>query len=124
MKNLKMKEILEILAKQEQLLRHLSYLTKEMLKDGEINSKDIPNIILFVKDLYTIINNQMDLEIAQIQQMLPKLVKHLLEHFGDNKEWNNTQIKTIEQVIDASVELLFFTSGMVSNNSNRCCKIF
>ena len=109
------KKVLQcLLDKQESLFRHLQYLAQEILKDREINSNDIPNLILFVKDLYAFICNireELNMEIHFIQFMLPTFVKKLVKYLA--KSWKEDQMVVLENIVDASVLLLFYATDMV-----------
>jgi hypothetical protein len=103
-----------LLEKQGNLFRHLQRLVEEILKDGEINSKDIPNLILFVKDLYAFmctVKEELDLEIHYIQDILPTLVKKIIKYFAI--DWNEEQMLILGNVIDASIHLLFYTTEVI-----------
>jgi hypothetical protein len=103
-----------LINKQFNLFNHLKFLAKEILKDGEINSKDIPNLILFVKDLYVFIcsvKRELGLETENIKYMLPYLVKNLVKYFVG--EWKEEQMIILENIIDASINLLFYTTEQV-----------
>lgn len=108
-------KILQLLSnKQETLFRHLQFLAKEILKDGAINSKDIPNLILFIKDLYSFVCNikeEVDLEIHDIQCMLPKFVKKMVQHFA--QDCKEEQEIILENIIDACFNLLFCTTDII-----------
>jgi len=103
-----------LISKQLGLFNHLKFLATEILKDGEINSKDIPNLILFVKDLYVFIcsvKEELDLEMDNIKYIFPYLVKNLVKYFI--VDWKEGQMIILENIIDASINLLFYTTREV-----------
>ena len=111
------KEVLKtLIAKNEPLVQHLITLMEEITKDNVINAKDIPFLILFVKDLYVFlysIKKDLKLNSKQIQEIIPVLVKFLITYLlKENVDLPSEESLLIEQIVDSTINVLLATTNL------------
>ena len=111
------KEILKtLITKNEPLLQNLITLMEEITTDNVINAKDIPFLILFIKDLYVFlysIKKDIKLNSKQIQEIIPILVKFLITYLlKENIDLPSEQSILIEQIVDSAINVLQVTAEM------------
>ena len=111
------KEVLKtLITKNGLLLQNLITLMEEITNDNVINAKDIPFLILFIKDLYVFlysIKKDLKLNSKQIQEIIPILVKFLITYLlKENVDLPSEQSLLIEQIVDSAINVLQVTTEM------------
>ena len=111
------KEVLKtLITKNGLLLQNLITLMEEITNDNVINAKDIPFLILFIKDLYVFlysIKKDLKLHSKQIQEIIPVLVKFLITYLlKENLDLPSEESMLIEQIVDSAINVLQVTTEM------------
>ena len=105
-----------LITKNGLLLQNLITLMEEITKDNVINAKDIPFLILFIKDLYVFlysIKKDLKLNSKQIQEIIPILVKFLITYLlKENLDLPSEESLLIEQIVDSAINVLQVTTEM------------
>lgn len=111
------KEVLKtLITKNGPLLQNLITLMEEITNDNVINAKDIPFLILFIKDLYVFlysIKKDLKLNSKKIQEIIPILVKFLITYLlKENVDLPSEESLLIEQIVDSAINVLQVTTQM------------
>jgi len=105
-----------LITKNAPLLQNLITLMEEITKDNVINAKDIPFLILFVRDLYVFlysIKKDLKLNSKQIQEIIPVLVKFLITYLlKKNVDLPSEESILIEQIVDSAISVLQVAAEM------------
>jgi len=120
--NKEIEVLLLLIEKNEPLLNNLFKIVTDITKDNVINAHDIPYLITFIKDMYSFLHSikkDIKLHSADLQKMIPNLVKFLISFILKNKtEMNAENLILLENLINSSMDILSLTSNLKIKKCN------
>ena len=124
------KDIIQIINKiievNPQLLNDIEKSIKEVLKDGKIDSNDIPEFILIIQILYERLNNNKSFKITSknIIETCSTIVKFVIRTLVEERkieidfEKKSLFIEQLDKLIDSCMCLLNFNNVLIPNTCN------
>lgn len=114
--------IIKIIVQQSpSMIQEINQCVLGIVKDGKIDSNDIPSFIKLIKSLYVFCheNHNIKININEIAKMIGPIVKYIV-HIVLSKNGKSTPelIKCCDSLIDISVEMI----QLQSNMRTKICK--
>ena len=108
--------IIKIIVQQSpSMIQEINQCVLDIVKDGKIDSNDIPSFIKLIKSLYVFCheNNNIKININEIAKMIGPIVKYIV-HIVLSKNDKSTPelVKCCDSLIDISVEMIQLQSNM------------
>ena len=120
--NKEIEVLLLLIEKNEPLLNNLFKIVTDITKDNVINAHDIPYLITFIKDMYSFLHSikkDIKLHSADLQKMIPNLVKFLISFILKTKtEISAENLILLENLINSSMDILSLTSNLKIKKCN------
>lgn len=114
--------LLLLIEKNKPLLNNLFKIVTDITKDNVINAHDIPYLITFIKDMYSFLHSikkDIKLHSADLQKMIPNLVKFLIRFILKTKtEISAENLILLENLINSSMDILSLTSNLKIKKCN------
>ena len=105
-----------LLEKNTPLLKNLINLVDEITKDNVINTKDIPFLILFIKDLYSFLylsKKDLKKKSKDLQEMIAPILKYMLGFLIKEKsDLSSENIVLINSIIENTINVLQATTSL------------
>ena len=116
--------IQKIISYSPDFFNEIDKLINEIIKDGKIDSNDIPNLILLIKKLYELIHNLKSLKLDNDKRLeiCKSILKFIIRVLIDeriivvNDENKQIVLALIDNLIDSCVSLIHF-SGNIKNST-------
>lgn len=112
-----------LLDKNESLITNLVNLVKEIIKDNVINTKDIPFLIIFIKDLYSflyVFKKDLKQKSKELQSMIFPITKYLVgELVKENLDLPSEHILLLNEILENTINVLQLTTNLKTDK----CKL-
>ena len=112
-----------LLDKNESLITNLVNLIKEIIKDNVINTKDIPFLIVFIKDLYSFLylfKKDLKQKSKELQSMIFPITKYLVgELVKENLDLPSEHILLLNEILENTINVLQLTTNLKTDK----CKL-
>ena len=105
-----------LLDKNESLITNLVNLVKEIIKDNVINTKDIPYLILFIKDLYSfmyLFKKDLKHKSKDLQSMIFPITKYLIgELVKENLDLPAEHLVLLNDILENTINVLQLSTNL------------
>ena len=110
----------KIISYSPEFFNEIDKLINEIIKDGKIDSNDIPNLILLIKKIYELIHNLKSVKLDNDKRLeiCKSILKFIIRVLIDeriivvNNENKQIVLELIDNLIDSCVSLMHFSSNI------------
>ena len=110
--NENMSNIAQLIVNDENFIKTVEERIKKVLKDGKIDSKDVPQIMVIITECY---NNLKKIKVSY--EMLPEILEEIADYIIDTYcSVDNEQKVELKEMINMAIQLI-----MIKPEVKSCC---
>jgi hypothetical protein len=93
----------------------------EIIKDGKIDSNDIPQFFILIKNIYTLFHKQPQIKINDIASTVGSILKYIIHIILNNNITNPELINCCDSLVNICIEMIELQSSLTTKTCFKLC---